>query len=165
MARWARTPAGQLWKVRRLVLPDALRIEPFEAFSPDWREHGTGRYLDTSSSQHGMPAGNFGVEGLVGIVLWLIVVVLMPLILPLAFLVKIALRRPWWVEARRAGQTMRWRVCGFREADRAAADVADALAAGIREPSPPGGERVYYWGSPAALEHLEARRRRSAQDI
>ena len=94
----------------------------------------------------------FGAEGLMGILLWILVLVLSPLLIPLAFVTKIVLRRPWWVEAKSPGQIMRWRVRGWSESGRVVEDVAKALEAGVREPSPSGAERVQYWGPKAMLE-------------
>jgi hypothetical protein len=162
MARWVHTPEGQQWTVRRLILPDALRIEPFEAFPRRWVvARGTETRLLTVGVQHGVPPGSvqmFGAEGLVGIVVWVLLLLLAPLLVPLALLMKLALRRPWWVEAKSGGQIMRWRVRGFRNAARTVDAVAEAFEAGTRDPSPRWGERVHYWGPPALLDYLEAER-------
>ena len=47
-------------------------------------------------------------------------------------LVRIALRRPWTVEARASdGTTQRWRVVGWRASGRRRAEIAEQLAAGV----------------------------------
>lgn len=151
MARKARTPSGDLWRVRRLVLPDALRpFDVSEAFSRSWVVRGNESFV-TVGVQHGVPPGNvqmFGSESLAGLLVSIVLLLLLPLLLPIAFVCRLLPGRPCWVEAKRGGLIMRWRARGWSEAGRVADEVAEALEAGVRDPSPRGSERVYYWGPP-----------------
>jgi hypothetical protein len=147
-------------RVRRLILPDALRpIWPVDALAVHVRiVRGTEGYLPTVGVQHGVPPGAvqmFGGEGLVGVLLSALFVVLTPLLLPVAFLVRLLLRRPWWLEARHGGEVMRWRVRRWSDTRRAAAEIAAALEQG-RTPSPANAERVLYWGRQSERERRDA---------
>jgi hypothetical protein len=70
------------------------------------------------------------------------------LVWPLIFLLKIAFRRPWLIEAfipnGPAMDGMAWKVRGLRAGRAVVDEVADAIGSGTRRPSPAGATPAQY---------------------
>jgi hypothetical protein len=70
----------------------------------------------------------------------LVDVLLLLLLALLAIPFRVLFRRPWLIDAHHPdGQALRWRVVGWRESTRFAAEARELLDAGIE---PPGGEHL-----------------------
>jgi hypothetical protein len=142
VARKVTTPKGVKWKVRRLLVPDAIRprfLDPGGQLSPDLQ-------------------GVVGAEALAVVVIAILFLLVAPLLIPIAVAGKLLLRRPWYVEAKTAGAVTRWRVPRWSETGRVVDEVARALEQGVAEPKPRGAERVTYWG------RMTKKRRRQIED-
>lgn len=130
VARKATSPTGEKWRVRRLLVPDVIRP----------------RFLDPGGPTSDELEGVIGAEGLAVVVIWILFLLVAPILVPIAILGKLLLRRPWYVEARTAGAATRWRVQDWGETQRVVDEVARALEQGVREPRPRGAELLTYWG-------------------
>jgi hypothetical protein len=134
-------PNGNAWSVRRLLLPDALRpslpsfggrATPFGPF-----------YRGAMSTQAQMNI--FGA--LANVLLALAILVIAPLLIPLAVAYRRLSGKAWWVEATsRSGDVKRWRVQKWEDTSGVAEAVASELRKGVLDPRPAKAERVMYWG-------------------
>jgi hypothetical protein len=127
VARVARTPGGQRWKVRRLWLP-RLR-QRYELAG------GEGFNIASTAAGDSLVA----LAIIVGAAaLALVVAVLLPyvffalelLVVPALFAYRILLRRPWTVEAITENDRRRWEVVGWRRSGEAVAEIARAIERG-----------------------------------
>lgn len=157
------TPAGESWRVRRLWAPRLggrrlwARVRRRFRKPTDFPDSGL---ADPTGCLPDALDEFFLVLGLflaVLLVVLLAVFVVVPLLLALLDLVvvlvlallgvlaRVLLRRPWTVEAEacagpRAGTVITWRVVGWRASGEHAAQVAEALRAGVD--LPPGGVAI-----------------------
>jgi hypothetical protein len=150
MARTIRDPSGAEWRIRRRWLSRPLR-------RPRFARLRRGRGSSTSWLDVGDLGGADGVFAYVALVVLVIVVLVVfvlfvwPLLLALADAVvillaavaaavgRLAMGRPWTIEAVRSGcaaERLEWRVNGWRRSGRVIEDIAAALSRGESQPRP-----------------------------
>lgn len=153
MARTVTTPAGDVWRVRRLWAP---RLQGESLLARAWRRMGRARrvgrgigesdpgcFMDFSD---GLVVGLLVIAAVLLLIFFVIpllaalvdVVILVVLTL-LGIVARVLFRRPWVIEATTPARPRHtWRVIGWRASGEAVDDIADALAHG--HPPPAGYE-------------------------
>jgi hypothetical protein len=150
MARIAVGPHGDIWEVRRLWLP-RLRKERSDGTDSEDDDDDAGWW--TSTDLVGGELAELLSVAAVVLAIFVAVFFLLPyvffvlelLAVPVLFLYRVALGRPWTVEARREDARrpqFRWKVVGWRRSGEVVDEVADALERGEREPRPVGAKLV-----------------------
>jgi hypothetical protein len=111
VTREAKTPDGQAWRVRRLLLPAKLSL---------------GNILFSTTENTGGSSGSFLGRLVFGLVFGLLLGLLL---LPITLIFRLALRR-WTVEARSGDTTRRWRATSRGRAGAGVEAIAGAIGRG-----------------------------------
>lgn len=158
MGRTVEAPDGRVWTVRRRWIPRLGTETVWGRFRR--RIGGVTRRVRGSADAAEELSGKVGyADDVVGAVVAVVVVVLLvaaavffviPLLVVLvdllvlvvlallALIARVALRRPWLVDAHDAGGAhLRWRIVGWRASGAKVDEIADVLASGV---VPPDGE-------------------------